>query len=211
MWYNMCIVTKNIFNPSMRINPLFAGAAGLVEKMVSNYDIRQSDPIAAAENGVGNCISKAVLGGILLERAMVLGPKAVLAWNSHTHPKIGDDLFGRTRILNRHAQLLAATRIAPYTITALSFNPDGVSSANWQVFDFNDDGERYAVVKDNQISASDKGLAVGFIIADWYAGGRMYHDALGQHDSTFHTFTEEEMTEQVVGALKERDLLLSIQ
>ena len=204
-------MTNNSYNPSMRLNPQLVIAAKLVESIVPDYDIRQSDPIKAAAEGMGNCVSKAVIGGILLERAMLLGHEAALAFNSHTHPKIGDDMFGRTRILNGHAQLLASTTNAPHIISALSFNPDGVDSLNWQVFDFNDDGETYAEVVDNHIKATENGIAVGFVINDWHTGGKYYYEALGQNNSTFHTYSAEEMTEQIVNSLKHRDLLLDIQ
>ena len=193
----------------MRVNPQLRVAAGMVEKMVPTYDIKQSNPVEAAKSGEGNCVSKAVIGGILLEHAKLIGPKTASAWNTRTHPKVGDDMFGRARVLNGHAQLLAATLLEPHTITALSFNPEGIESSNWQVFEFNDD-DNYAEVVLDQIEATNEGQAVGFVIADWHAGSKMYHEALGQYKSIFHLQTATEIAERVIHALVQRDLLLEI-
>lgn len=199
------------YNPSYLVNPRIRVAAGLVEQAVPGYDIKQSDPVVAAKDGVGNCVAKAVIGGLLLERAKLLGPTPALAWNRRTHPKIGDDLFGRTRILNGHAQLLVATtQTEQAEISAISFNPDGTDASNWEVFDFNED-ETYAEVNTaGKIRATTQGLAVGFVIDDWYEGGKSYCEAVGDDASVYDRYPPEEIAAQVIGLLQDRDLLLKI-
>lgn len=182
-------------------------AAGLIESIVPDYDIKQSDPVLAAETGIGNCVSKAVVGGILLVRAQLIGPSPALAWNTRTHPKMGNDLIGRPRMLNGHAQLLVAPRSESKYIDALSFNPDGTAASNWEVFDFNDIGE-FAAVDGDKIQATELGLASGFVIDSWYEAGKLYHEALGIEDSVYHSQSSEGITSRVIGALCAREFLL---
>jgi hypothetical protein len=193
------------------INPRIRIAAGLIEQAVPGYDIKQSDPITASVTGAGNCVAKSIIGGILLERAKLLGPPPALAWNKHTHPKIGDDFLGRTRILNGHVQLLVATTYVQQSeVSAIAFNPDGVESDDWEVFDFNG-AENYAEVDTSgEIRATSQGLAVDFVINDWYGGGKSYAEALGDNESVYHLHTSEEIAAKVIGSLKDRDLLLRI-
>jgi hypothetical protein len=193
--------------PENRENSKLIFAASLTETLVPGYDIRQSDPIKAAKDGIGNCVAKAAISAVMLEQAQFVGATPALAWNTNTHPKHGIDVLGNPRILNGHAYLLASDNRPPYKISGLSFNPDGISSNNWEIFEFNDDGEFATVVNDN-IVATPAGTTVGYIIDDWHAGGRQYQEALGITESIYHQTTRKQLSSMIVDLLADKDMLL---
>ncbi|MEI7631894.1 MAG: hypothetical protein WCJ60_01065 [bacterium] len=198
-----------MYKPSLVVNSKLRLVAGLIEKIVPNYNIKQSDPVLAAETGSGNCVSKAVIGAIVLDFAKLVGPVPALTWNTHTHPKIGEDMFGRTKVQNGHAQLLVAGTSDVLNIQAMSFNPSGTEANHWEVYDFNDD-EKYAEVKDNHIQSTESGKEVGFEINDWYIGGKKYNEAIGTHDSVYHLLSKDQMSQNVISLLKISDFIISL-
>lgn len=113
---------------SARINPKLYVAARLAEGLVPDYDIKQSDPLVAAEEGRGNCVSKAVIAGVMLDKARFVGAKPGLAWNHNTHPRFDEDLFGKKTKLNGHAYLLTTSNGKPTRIAGISFNPNATIS-----------------------------------------------------------------------------------
>jgi hypothetical protein len=197
-------MSARIFRP----NPQIAVAAGIIESIVPEYDIKQSDPIVAAETGIGNCLSKAVLGAVLLERAEFIGPRPAVAWNRHSHPKRAYSAIGELQILNGHVQLLTANQKRPPQISSLSFNPDSTASSNWEVYDFNED-YAYADVQGNTIVDTNHGKTAGFVINTWYQAARSYQEALGQIDSPFHTETEPELQDNIIELLVFRKAISS--
>jgi hypothetical protein len=188
-------------------SPKLHFVAKLTEKLVPDYDIRESDPIKAAESGTGNCLAKSVISAVMLERAKLLGASPAIAWNTNTHPKYGNDMFGAPRILNGHAYLLTSSTKKPYVITGISFNPDSVISSNYEIFNFNNP-DQYAEVKDShEIVATEAGKIVGYVIAGWHESSKMYMEALGSPDSVFHRTNAEEMTHLIMTSLVQRDVI----
>jgi len=183
--------------------------AGLVESLVPDYDIKQSDPLEAAKSGRGNCVAKAAIGAVMAERMKLVGAKPALAWNTNTHPKYDNDLLGRPKVLNGHAYLLASNNFPPYTIAGISFNPMSQMSDNWEIFDFNDGGIYAEVNARRQIVATEAGRVVGYVIRDWHPGGQQYLEALGIKDSVYHQKSEEELSGEIVDVLTERGVLSS--
>jgi hypothetical protein len=182
--------------------------ANLVEKLVPDYDIKQSDPLVAAEKGIGNCVAKAAISAVALERGKFVGAKPALAWNTNTHPKHDDDLFGKPRIRNGHAYLLVTDTVPPYTISGISYNPDSIASNSWEIFDFNSDGE-FATVEDaDTITTTEAGTTVGYVIDDWHPGCQSYMEALGVTDSVYHRTTPESLSAMIVKELVQKDLFV---
>lgn len=182
--------------------------ANLTESLVPDYDIKQSDPIAAAKGGTGNCLAKSVITAVMLERAELLGPKPAIAWNKNTHPKYGNDMFDAPKIQNGHAYLLTGNNNST-EIVGISFNPRAVTKSDYEIFDFND-GEEYASANDQgEIEATEAGKTVGYTIADWHTGSRLYMEALGTTDSVFHKVAAVEMRKLIIESLVERDVISS--
>jgi hypothetical protein len=190
----------------LEISPKLYVFANLTETLVVDYDIKQSDPLIAASSGVGNCLAKSVITAVMLERAKLVGPKPAIAWNKNTHPKYGNDMFGAPKILNGHAYLLIGNNDGT-KIAGISFNPKSEVSSKYEIFDFNDEGD-YAVANDRgSIEATDIGATVGYTIANWHLGSRLYMEALGSTDSVFHRLAETEMTKLIIDSLVERDVI----
>lgn len=187
-------------------DPRLYVAAALIESSVPDYDPKQSDPTIAAEKGIGNCVSKAIIGAILLEKAMLVGAKPALAWNTKTHPKVGEDLFGKPVVRNGHAQLVVANTAETPQIHAISFNPMSQAGDDWELFDFNED-EQYAKVSCGSITTTRQGDAVGFIVKDWHEGGKHYAEALGIYDSVFHNLGASVIATSVEQHLVTRNIL----
>ena len=190
-----------------RENSKLVFVAKLTQQLIPEYDIKQSDPLVAVNEGVGNCVAKAAVSAVMLERGKFVGATPALAWNERTHPKHGDDMLGKPRVLNGHAYLLASGTVPPFRISAISFNPAGVLSNDWEIFDFNDDGEFAKVSDGNEIVATHAGSTVGYHVENWHEGGKSYIEALGVTDSIYHQTTKEQMAKLIVDKLVEKDLL----
>lgn len=184
--------------------------ANYIETAVPRYDIKQSDPLLAAQEGVGNCVSKAVVAGILLERnGWEGGVLPALAWNRNTHPQKHQDLLGRVGLRNGHAMLLSTSNADDGTIAYLAFNPLAQQADSWEIDDFNSlDAD--ATTEGGVIVPTPVGLAAGYVIEEWHSGGKKYLEALGIMDSAYHLTTREEMSGLVVASLIERDLLTDL-
>lgn len=186
---------------------LFAGK--FVESLVPNYDIKQCDPIIAANTGIGNCISKSIIAAAMIERCGISPIPTALSWNKRTHPKTATSILGKNVVHFGHAQLLATNNLAPHTIIALSFNPLGQASDDWELYQFNLADDIYAEVgAEGRIQATELGAQLGFVIGDWYDCGQAYMEAAGLEQSSFHTFSRESIVSGIVAALQERDLLI---
>jgi hypothetical protein len=196
--------------PENQDNTKLQFIARLMQTVVPEYDIRQSDPLEAAESGIGNCVAKAAISAVLLGRGKFTGAKPALAWNTNTHPKHGSDLFGAPRILNGHAYLLVSNNNPPYTISGISYNPDGISSSSWEIFNFNDDGEFAVVQNDGSITTTEAGATVGYVVDDWHAGSKSYMEALGIFESVYHRTTPERLSAMIIGKLVEKDMLIDL-
>ncbi len=188
------------FNSKLRF------VAGLVETLVPDYKHAQPNPVLASETGVGGCVAKSAISAIILEKAGFIGSNPAIAWNTNTHPKHGDDLLGRPKILSGHAYLLVSNTTNT-SINAVSFNPDGVISSNWQIFDFNEEVKYTEINEENDITITEAGNTVGYQSYRWHRAGQLYMQALGITDSIYDTQSQEQITERVLANLKSRDLL----
>lgn len=196
------------YNPETPQASRLRFAAAMVEKAVPTYDIKQSDPVIAAEFGVGNCVAKSVIAAILLERAKLVGSKPALAWNQNTHPKKGTDLLDRPVLKNGHAFLLT-TQVSANTnkVDAISFNPQSTAVDCWEIFDFNDEGV-HATSEDGRIRVTEEGQEIGYVIEGWYDAAAMYMNALNQNDSIYIKKTEEQIRDEVISHTQVDGLVL---
>ena len=189
-------------NPANRSARLELVAA-FVEKTVPTYDIKSTDPLIAAEFGIGNCLSKSVIGAVAFEHLKLLGSRPAIAWNTNTHPKLGNDLLGRPQRRNGHAFLLTAESIGDTDqISAISFNPNSQAIDDWQIFDFND-GFTAATARDGGITATEDGHEMGYVIHDWYDGAATYVEAVGisVDDSKYISMREEDLRAKILELL----------
>jgi len=182
-------------------------AANLVETAIPLYDANQSDPLIAAEKGHGNSLTKAVIGAILLEKAMLTGAIPALCWNAHTHPTTQSTL-GTTKLIAGPVYLLSAPRESnPYDVNALSFNPDRTDRRSWELFNINDD-EQYALRSNDHVVATPAGITIGYYIRDWHDGGKEYSQAIGAYDSVFHSLSRQELQVSIINHLVARNVLM---
>lgn len=154
-----------------------------------------------------NCIAKSAISAVVLTQAKLVGATPALAWNSNTHPKHGTDMFGKPRVLNGHAYLLASDTMPPHKISGISYNPDSIINSNWEIFDFNDDGQFSEVNEDNEIVATEAGKTVGYVIDNWHDSARQYMEALGENESIYHQTTIDDLSALIVDTLVDKDLL----
>lgn len=184
--------------------PRLEVVAGFIEHSIPNYDIKSSNPIEASMTGKGNCVTKSIIGAVLLDKLNFIGSDHALAYNSNTHPRKFTDLLGNKKVHGGHVQLLVVTSNADSLnpmdsgITSISFNPDSVANSDFKIYPFNSDDDTYAVSDGQKITATEFGCDNGYIIGEWHSAARQYMSLQGNDNSVFHNYTHREISSAVL-------------